>query len=80
MRSSKKHVWRPFLLELAVYAIFLLVYFLCVLHFLGGWLKTVFEHDRAIYAGVAILLVIGQAFGLEILTGAILRWLGQKTS
>jgi hypothetical protein len=79
MRSSKKLLWRPFLLELAVYAICLLAYFLCVLHFLGAWLKTVFDHERTIYAGAAILLVIAQAVGLEILAGTILRWLGQKT-
>jgi hypothetical protein len=80
MRPLKKHVWRPFLLELAVYAVCLTAYFFCVLHFLGGWLETLFKHERMTYAAVAILLVIGQAVGLEILTSAILRWVRQKTS
>jgi len=78
MRPLKTQVWRPFLLELAVYGVCLSAYFLCVLHFLGAWLESLFLHERATYALVAIVLVIGQAVGLEVLTSAILRWVRQR--
>jgi hypothetical protein len=62
-------------MELAIYAVLVVGYFFLVLHFLGGWLFQLEIHHRYAYAGVAILLIIGQAVVLEGLTTFLLRLL-----
>ena len=64
---------RSFLVELAVYAVFVFAYFFLVLHFLGGWIKHVFDQNKTFYAFVALALIIVQGVGLEMLTTGLLR-------
>ncbi|MBV9490624.1 MAG: hypothetical protein JO069_13020 [Verrucomicrobia bacterium] len=78
MIPVKRQRLHPFIIELVLYAVFVLVYFLSVLHFLGGWLGELFEHRRGLYAIVTICLVVVQAVGLEFLTSWILRWIRQR--
>ena len=76
MRDEKTaKTLRAFLVELAIYAALVVGYFFLVLHFLGGWLYQLEIHHRYTYAGVAILLIIGQAVVLESLTTFLLRLL-----
>jgi hypothetical protein len=56
------------LIEIVVYAIFVFAYYFLVLHFLGNWLKGLFDHHRAAYAVVALALMIAQGALLELLT------------
>ncbi len=62
-----------FLLEIGLYAVCVAIYGLLVLHFLGRWLKPMFDQQRTLYATVALLLIVGQGAGLELLTNALLR-------
>ena len=62
-----------FLVELGVYAVFVFAYFFLVLHFLGGWLKQVFDQNKTLYAFVALALIIVQGVALEMLTTTLLR-------
>ena len=78
MIPAKKPSFQPFLVELAVYAVFVSVYFLGFLHFLGGWLGNLFEQERNLYAVVTIVLIIVQAVGLEFLASWILRVVRQR--
>ena len=78
MTPVKKRLLHPLLIELALYSVFVLVYFLGVLHFLGGWLGDLFEHQRITYATATIVLVVVQAVGLELLTSWILRWVRRR--
>ena len=71
---------RPFLLEIAIYSVLVVAYFLLVLHFLGGWLKDRFDHDRWEYAFVALGLMLGQAVVLETVTTLLLRLTRGKSS
>ena len=48
-------------------------YFFLVLHLLGEWLYRLEIQHRYIYAGLAILLIIGQAVLLESLTTFLIR-------
>jgi hypothetical protein len=73
MKKDTATTLRAFLIELAVYAILVVAYFFFVLHFLGGGLLQLEQHHRYTYAGVAILLIIGQAVVLEALTTFLLR-------
>jgi hypothetical protein len=73
MKKETATTLRAFLIELAVYAVLVVGYFLLVLHFLGDWLYQLEIRHRYTYAGVAILLIIGQAVVLESVTTFLLR-------
>ena len=73
MKSDTAKTLRAFLVELVVYAVLVVGYFFLVLHFLGEWLYQLELDHRYTYAGVAILLIIGQAVVLESLTTLLFR-------
>ena len=75
MKKETAKALRAFLIELAVYAVFVIAYFFLVLHFLGAWLYQLEVNHRYTYAAVALLLIIGQAVVLESLTTFLLRLL-----
>ena len=66
--------WRTFLLELLLYSILVVAYFAFVLHYLGAWFKELFDHDRQLFAVMALVIMIGQTVGLEIVK-TLLIWL-----
>ncbi len=70
---------KPFLLELAIYSVLVVAYFFLVLHYLGGWLKNLFDQQRWTYAFVALGLMLGQAVVLEMVTTLLLRFTRAKT-
>jgi len=73
MKKQTATTLRAFLVELVIYAALVVAYFFAVLHFLGGWLYQLETQHRYTYAGVAILLIIGQAVVLESVTTFLLR-------
>jgi hypothetical protein len=73
MKTETMTTLRAFLIELGVYSVFVVVYFFLVLHFLGEWLHKLESHHRYTYAGVTILLIIGQAVFLDALITFLLR-------
>ena len=74
-KKEKSKTLRAFLVELAIYIVFVTVYFFLVLHFLAGWLQDLYLRHLNLYALMAILLIIGQAVLLESVTTALLRLL-----
>jgi hypothetical protein len=74
-KKEKESTLRAFLVELAVYAVFVTAYFFLVLHFLVGWLQDLHLNHLKLYALVAIALIIGQAVLLESVTTWLLRLL-----
>ncbi len=66
-----------FLVELLLYAVFALVYFLLVLRLMGGWIKEVFDANKIFYAILALALIIGQGVLLEMLSRALM-WAVQR--
>ncbi len=75
MEKELRTSLKSFSLELAVYAAMVAVYYFLVLEFLGEWLHHMFEHDRRLYAMLALLLIIAQGVVLESLTRWLLAWL-----
>jgi len=73
MKKETTRTLRAFAIELAIYALLVVVYFFLVLHFLGGWLQQLEIHHRNTYGGVAILLIVGQAVLLQNVTTFLLR-------
>src|SRR5258708_35829799 len=73
MKKETARTLRAFLIELAIYAVLVVGYFFLVLHFLGEGLQRIAQNHRYIYAGLAILLMIGQAVLLQNVTTFLLR-------
>lgn len=71
VRSSLKSL----LVELIAYGALVTLYFFLVLHLLGGWLNHLFQDERKLYAFVALGLIVGQGWLLELLTRLLLNLL-----
>jgi hypothetical protein len=74
-KKEKVNTLRAFLVELALYAVFVTGYFFLVLHYLSGWLQELHLNHVKLYALVTIVLIIGQAVLLESVTTWLLRLL-----
>jgi len=70
--------WKTFFLELLLYAVLLVAYFVFVLHYLGGWFKELFDQDRDLFAVMALVVMIGQTVGLEIVSSFLIWFLRGK--
>lgn len=79
MKKEAAKTLRAFLIELVIYAFLVVGYFFLVLHLLGGWLHQLESHHRYTYAGVTILLMIGQAVVLQNVTTLLLRVIRGRT-
>ncbi|GEM_PF-1131824 len=77
--DDKQRQIRSFLVELAVYAVLVVGYFYLVLHFLGEWIKAIYDKDKTLYAAVALGLMLGQGLVLEMVTTFLLKVIRDKT-
>jgi hypothetical protein len=75
MKKEAAKSMQAFAIELAVYAILVICYFFLVLNLLGDWLYRLETRHRYAYAGVALLLIIGQAVLLDTVTTLLFRFL-----
>jgi hypothetical protein len=66
--------WKTFLFELLLFSVLIVAYFFFALHYLSGWFKELYDHNRDLYAIMALVVMIGQTVGLEIFCG-FLFWL-----
>jgi hypothetical protein len=72
--SEKTSLIKAMLIEIAVYALLVGIYFFLVLHLAGSWLLRLFElPNKVTYATVALLLMLGQGVLLEVTTSALLK-------
>jgi hypothetical protein len=75
MKKGTAKSLRVFAIELAVYSVLVIIYFFLVLHLLGDWLYHLETQHRYIYAGIALLLIAGQAVVLDTVSTLLLRFL-----
>jgi hypothetical protein len=75
MKKQEAKSLRAFAIELAIYSVLVTVYFFLVLHLLGEWLYQLEAQHRYLYAGVALLLIAGQAVALDAVTTLLFRLL-----
>ncbi len=75
MKKDTAKSLRAFAIELAIYSLLVIGYFFAVLHLLGEWLYHLEAQHRYIYAGVALLLIAGQAVALDAVTTLLFRFL-----
>lgn len=74
--KTRRLLIRNFLLELFIYAILLVVYFLLVLRFLGAPLNQLFHLNPAVYSGASLVLIVVQGVALEWITSFLVGRLG----
>ncbi|MBO0694690.1 MAG: hypothetical protein J2P56_01170 [Verrucomicrobia bacterium] len=73
MKKESTRIVRAFAIELVIYTVLVTAYFFLVLHLLGPSLYQLETDHRYLYAALAILLIVGQAVLLEILTTFLIR-------
>ncbi len=69
---------RSLALELVIYTPLVTLYFFIVLRTANDWLTNLFTASSTGYAIIAVLLIVGQAVMLEILTSWLLRRFGLR--
>ena len=79
MRKETSATLKAFALELCIYAVLVVAYFFLVLHFLGEGLHKLEIRHRYTYAGLSIVLIIGQAVLLENVTTLLLRMIRRRS-
>jgi hypothetical protein len=75
MKKEEAKSLRAFVIELVIYSVLVIIYFLLVLHLLGEWLFHLETQHRVTYAIVALLLIAGQAIALDAVTTLLFRLL-----
>jgi hypothetical protein len=73
-KEARKTLW-AFGVEIVIYSVLVVIYFLLVLRFVAQSLLNLEQHHIVLYGVVAITLIVGQAVLLEIITTRLLRFL-----
>jgi hypothetical protein len=73
--GSLRSLLISFAIELVVYGMLVVGYFLVVLRLLGPFLTNLFQNELIIYAFLGLGLVVAQGVLLETVTSFILDWL-----
>jgi len=73
-KEARKTLW-AFGLEMVIYSVLVVAYFLLVLRFVAHSLYGLEQRHIVLYGAVAIALIVGQAVLLEIITTGLLRFL-----
>ncbi len=69
---------RNFVIELVVYALLVVIYFLVVLRWLGEPLVELFLENPTLYAPVGLVLILVQGVVLEAVTSFLISRLGME--
>jgi len=76
MKTQTRKLVRNFVLELVVYGILVVAYFLIVLRSIGGWLTSLYHNNLTLYAVIALVLIVVQSVLLEKVTTFLIERLG----
>ena len=79
MKSEPSLAVRSFLIELLAYAVLVGVYVLFVIGLLNAWLHGLYDHNKTLYAFIALLLIIGQGVVLEMVTTLLFKLIGSRS-
>ncbi len=70
--TSTRRLLRNFLIEIGVYGILIVFYFLVVLRFLNDFLTGLFDDNLLLYAFLGLLLILAQGVLLDFVTSFLL--------
>jgi hypothetical protein len=80
VKPKTRRLLRNLVLEVIVYSILLLVYFLIVLRYLGEPLNELFHQSLVVYAGATLLLIVAQSVALDFITSFLVARLDLEKS
>jgi hypothetical protein len=80
VKPKTRRLLRNLILEVIVYSILLLVYFLIVLRYLGEPLNELFHQSLVVYAGATLLLIVAQSVALDFITSFLVARLDLEKS
>jgi hypothetical protein len=72
---NEQRIWmlmRNFVIELIVYSILVLAYFVVALRLLGEWLARLFHSNLVTYALISLGLIVAQGVLLDLITSFLL--------
>lgn len=64
---------RNLVIELLLYGVMLIIYFLAVLRFLGNFLTDLYQNQIFFYAILSLVLIVVQGVFLEAITSFLIR-------
>ncbi|MDX1686509.1 MAG: hypothetical protein R3248_00865 [Candidatus Promineifilaceae bacterium] len=76
MKGNPRSLLRNFILEMILYGVLVVAYFLAVLRFLGEPLMELYESSLPLYAVAALILIVAQGVVLEWVTSFLVNLLG----
>lgn len=79
VKESKTLAARSFLIELVVYAALVFAYVFFAIKLLGDWVHQIYDQHKLVYAFVALLLIVVQGVGLELVTTALFKLIRSRT-
>lgn len=80
MKPKTRRLLLNFILEVIIYSILLLVYFIFVLRFLGEPLNALFHQNLFFYAGATLVMIITQSVLLDFITTFLVERLDLEKS
>jgi hypothetical protein len=75
-KSGMRTFIRNFVIEILIYGLLVVSYFLVALRLLGGLLKGLVDENPTMYAFAAVALIVLQGALLELITSFLVRRLG----
>jgi hypothetical protein len=72
---NKQRIWmlvRNFVIELIVYSILVVAYFVVAIRLLGEWLARLFHSNLVTYALISLGLIVAQGVLLDVITSFLL--------
>lgn len=76
MTDEARKLIRNFIIELIVYAVLVVAYFVLILRSIGDWLTYLYYNNLTIYAFAALILIVVQGVFLEKVTTFLIERLG----
>lgn len=76
MKGNPRSLLRNFILEMILYGILVVAYFLVVLRFLGEPLTELYDSNLRLYAVAALALIVAQGVVLEWVTSFLVDIMG----
>ncbi len=68
-----KKMMRNFIIELAIYGVLVVGYFIVILRFFNDFLTDTFENNLLVYSGLALLLIVAQGVLLDFVTNFLVN-------
>ena len=63
-----KKMIRSFIVELVIYGVLVIGYFIVILRFFNNFLSDMFENNLFVYSGLALILIVAQGVLLDFVT------------